>query len=145
MMIPLVDAPTIGKCHLYIVHILCRCFGLITLTAATCQSCCCYCCHKHDVYYLHNRITVSFIELNDSTHFTPYRQGNDDAVSCFVNSRSQTITKFGCYPIFYPKTAYDEILRQQFHRHADIVLALQASPFGMPSGHCSGARGYLIC
>ena len=41
-------------------------------------------------------------KLNDGTYLTPYRQGNDDAVSCFVNSRSQTITKLGCYPIFYP-------------------------------------------
>ena len=44
----------------------------------------------------------SLCKLNDGTHFTPYRQGNDDAVSCFVNSRSQTITKLCSYPIFYP-------------------------------------------
>ena len=68
---------------------------------------------------------MSFTELNDSTHFTPYRQGNDDAVSCFVNSRSQTIAKLGCYAIFHTKTLNHEILRQQFHRHADIVGIVQ--------------------
>ena len=41
-------------------------------------------------------------KLNDGTHLTLYRQGNNDAVSYFVYSRNQTITKFGSYSIFYP-------------------------------------------
>ena len=31
----------------------------------------------------------------------------------------------GCYSIFYPKAAYHKILRQQFHRHTDIVGIIQ--------------------
>ena len=44
----------------------------------------------------------SLCKLNDGTHLTPYRQRNDDAISYFVNSRSQTIFKLCSYPIFYP-------------------------------------------
>ncbi len=44
----------------------------------------------------------SLCKLNDGTHLTPYRQRNDDAISYFVNSRSQTIFKLCSSPIFYP-------------------------------------------